>query len=196
MEPWQRLRFLRGWAAHMPSTCYFSAHLQWVLPSPRQMTEKASFLLCVRFEFVSNGWGSWSTFFTVFFLLLLLFWISLEEFLRTKKTQIISHGFSQSLSHHLTRSRTLGQEWAPQRLAERKRGNWLAKKRWHSLLFVQFPRLLLSWRRRWRTRPLFPPCELKAKRNRHAPGSLSLVTLEQHQIPSSCFPLTYQDLNF
>lgn len=123
MEPWQQLRFLLGWAARVPSTFYFSAHLQWVLPSQRQMTEKASSLLCVRFEFVSNGWGKLIYFFHCFF----LFWISREEFLRTKKTKIISHGFAQSLSQHLTRARTLGQELAPQRLAERKKGKLIGK---------------------------------------------------------------------
>lgn len=61
------------------------------------------------------------------FSLFFLFWISLEEFLRTKKTKIISHGFAQSLSQHLTWARTLGQELAPQRLAERKKGKLIGK---------------------------------------------------------------------
>lgn len=121
MEPWQQLHSLLGWAARVTSTFYFSAHLQWVLPLQRQMTEKASFLLCP-FGICEQWVRKLICFFTV-----LLFWISLEEFLRTKKTKIISPGFAQSLSQHLTRSRTLGQEWAPLGLAERKKGKLIGK---------------------------------------------------------------------
>lgn len=55
------------WAAHMPSTFYFSSHLQSVLPLQRQMIEKASFLpVWAGFEFVNNGEGNWSPFYLFF----------------------------------------------------------------------------------------------------------------------------------
>lgn len=61
------------------------------------------------------------------FYLLFLFWISVKELLKTKRTKIISPGFTQCLSQHLMWPRTLGWRQATLRLAVWKMGKLMGK---------------------------------------------------------------------
>lgn len=122
MAPWQQLHFLLGWAARVPSTFYFVCSFAMSASFTKTNDRKGELSPVCPFWICEQRVKKLIYLFTV-----LLFWISLEEFLRTKKTKIISTGFAQSLSEYLTRSRTLGQEWAPLRLAVRKEGKLIGK---------------------------------------------------------------------